>query len=167
DFSAFGEDPHPKVRAEKLDEALEVLAGLWSGETFSFQGHHYQVNGVRMLPKLYAPHIPVWVAGGWPRRKPLQRAVRWDGVYLMTYNQVTEKWLTPGEVKEVSAYTASIRQQVGPFDIAVNVEASTDPHQAFKVVKPFFDSGATWVIELDQGSHAEYLKRIRNGPPRD
>src|SRR5512143_2560771 len=31
DFSAFGEDPNPRVRAEKLDEGLEIVTRLWSG----------------------------------------------------------------------------------------------------------------------------------------
>jgi Luciferase-like monooxygenase len=69
------------MRAEKLEEGLEVLNGLWSGETFSFQGKHYQVTDTQMLPKpLQSPRIPIWLAGGWPRRKPLRRAAHWDGI---------------------------------------------------------------------------------------
>jgi alkanesulfonate monooxygenase SsuD/methylene tetrahydromethanopterin reductase-like flavin-dependent oxidoreductase (luciferase family) len=36
DFAAFGEDPNARVRAEKLDESLDILDGLWSGKTFSY-----------------------------------------------------------------------------------------------------------------------------------
>jgi alkanesulfonate monooxygenase SsuD/methylene tetrahydromethanopterin reductase-like flavin-dependent oxidoreductase (luciferase family) len=74
DFTPFGEVYDPKIRAEQLDEGLEVLKGLWSGETFSFQGKHYQIDEVTLLPKpLQSPRIPVWLAGGWPRHKPLRR----------------------------------------------------------------------------------------------
>lgn len=34
EFQALGHDPDPRVRAEKLDEALQVLDGLWAGRPF-------------------------------------------------------------------------------------------------------------------------------------
>jgi alkanesulfonate monooxygenase SsuD/methylene tetrahydromethanopterin reductase-like flavin-dependent oxidoreductase (luciferase family) len=37
EFARFGEEPDSRIRAEMLDEGLEVLTGLWSGEPFSFQ----------------------------------------------------------------------------------------------------------------------------------
>ena len=36
EFAAFGEDPDARVRADRLDEGLAILDGLWSGEPFSF-----------------------------------------------------------------------------------------------------------------------------------
>ena len=42
EFSAFGESPDPRARAEKLDESLAILAGLWRAEPFSFEGVHYR-----------------------------------------------------------------------------------------------------------------------------
>ena len=33
-----------------LDEALQVLTGLWTGEPFSHQGEHYRVRDVTFLP---------------------------------------------------------------------------------------------------------------------
>src|SRR5258706_9522014 len=44
EFSRFGEEADARVRGRMLDEALEVLTGLWSGEPFSFSGEHYQVE---------------------------------------------------------------------------------------------------------------------------
>ena len=65
DFTSFGEDYDPRTRAEKLDEGLEIVQGLWSGEAFSFHGTHYHLENVTFLPKpLQSPRIPVWVAGG-------------------------------------------------------------------------------------------------------
>jgi alkanesulfonate monooxygenase SsuD/methylene tetrahydromethanopterin reductase-like flavin-dependent oxidoreductase (luciferase family) len=60
DFTVFGEEFDLKHRAEKLDEGLAVLQGLWSGEVFRFQGTYYQVENARFLPKpLQTPRIPV------------------------------------------------------------------------------------------------------------
>ena len=63
-----------------LDEALEIIAGLWRGEWFSYKGKHYQVDNVRFLPVPFQkPRIPIWVGGGYPNRGPPRRAARWDG----------------------------------------------------------------------------------------
>ena len=38
EYEAFGEQGDAKVRAERLDEALEVVVGPWSGAPFTYQG---------------------------------------------------------------------------------------------------------------------------------
>lgn len=168
DFTPFNEEYDPKIRAEKLDEGLEVLTGLWSGETFSFQGKHYQVNEVPLLPKpLQSPRIPVWLASGWPRHKPLQRAARWDGVYLMTVNQVTGEFLTPEEIREIMTYVNTHREATDPFDVAVNGEFPADSRQRAEMIQRYSEAGATWLVELEAPSQSfeEYRERIRQGPP--
>ena len=57
-----------KVRVERLEEAVAVLKGLWSGQRFSFAGEHYQVRAMegRPLPaQLGGP--PLFLGGGGPR----------------------------------------------------------------------------------------------------
>ena len=167
DFTVFGEESGARVRAEKLDEGLQILSGLWTGRPFSFHGAHYQVEDVTFLPRpVQVPRIPIWVAGGWPHRKPFHRAAQWDGIYLMTYNQVTQAYLTPAEIREIAAYLHRYRTELTPLDIAVNGEAPADAQQAASLIQQYEAAGATWWIELDHGSVAEYRERIRRGPPR-
>ncbi len=169
DFAPFGEDFDLKKRAEQLDEGLEVLKGLWRGEPFSFHGKHYQVEDVTYLPKpVQYPRIPIWVAGGWPNRKPFRRAARWDGIYLMTVNQVTNEYLTPGEIREIVAYINAHRETSDPFDIAASGETPADAQKGAAIVQPYQEAGATWWIELEdsRGSFEAYRERIRQGPPR-
>ena len=169
DFTTFGEDYDLKVRAEKLDEGLEILQGLWSGEPYSFQGRHYQVNDAQMLPKpLQSPRIPIWLAGGWPKRKPLRRAARWDGIYLMTVNQVTGELLTLEEVREIVAYIRTYRESADPFDVAVNGEIPAGAQNGSEIVQAYQEAGATWWVELEGSgeSFEEYRARIRRGPPK-
>lgn len=47
DFVRFGEDFAAGLRAEKLDEALDVITTLWSGGLVQHHGRHYMVDGVR------------------------------------------------------------------------------------------------------------------------
>ncbi len=43
EISTIGGPLDDRIRAEMLDEGLEVITGLWRGEPFSFAGKHYQV----------------------------------------------------------------------------------------------------------------------------
>ena len=51
EFGDFGEETDARVRAGKLDEALEVLLGLWTGQPFSYAGRHHRVTRAEMLPQ--------------------------------------------------------------------------------------------------------------------
>jgi alkanesulfonate monooxygenase SsuD/methylene tetrahydromethanopterin reductase-like flavin-dependent oxidoreductase (luciferase family) len=169
DFTPFGEPYDPVVLAQKLEEALEVIDGLWSGRPVSLQGAHYQIECVTMRPgPLQSPRIPVWLAGGWPRRKPIRRAAAWDGLYLMTVNQTTGELLQPDEIREIVAYVARHRTATDPFDVALNGETPADPAAGAEIVEPYRDAGATWWVEYEasRGSFDDYRRRIRRGPPR-
>ena len=51
EFGDFGEETDARVRAAKLDEGLDVLTGLWSGEPFDYAGEHYQLTQAELLPR--------------------------------------------------------------------------------------------------------------------
>jgi alkanesulfonate monooxygenase SsuD/methylene tetrahydromethanopterin reductase-like flavin-dependent oxidoreductase (luciferase family) len=101
DYGFFGEETDARVRAAQLDESLTILAGLWTGEPFRFEGRHYSLAEVTFRPtSAQRPRIPVWVGGQWPNKPPLRRAARWDGLAPI-------KWggdLRPDEVAEAVAY---------------------------------------------------------------
>ena len=59
EFDRFGEDSDARVRAEKLDESLTIIDGLWTGEPFSFEGKHFNVGEIRFLPKPVQPRVPI------------------------------------------------------------------------------------------------------------
>jgi alkanesulfonate monooxygenase SsuD/methylene tetrahydromethanopterin reductase-like flavin-dependent oxidoreductase (luciferase family) len=81
ELSAFGEPSNDRTRAELLDEGLEVITQLWTGESVHHSGRHFHVDGVRFLPRaLQQPRIPIWCGAHWPHRRPLRRAAQYDGV---------------------------------------------------------------------------------------
>ncbi len=67
-FPALGE------RFERLEEQVEIITGLWStpiGETYSFEGRHYQLTDSPALPKpVQQPHPPVVIGGHGAKRTP-------------------------------------------------------------------------------------------------
>jgi alkanesulfonate monooxygenase SsuD/methylene tetrahydromethanopterin reductase-like flavin-dependent oxidoreductase (luciferase family) len=82
EFGSFGEPADPVVRAAMLDEGLEVLTRLWSGETVSFSGRHYRV--LPADPAAAAPHSPLGgrrLAAPWATAagRPLRRQLPAEG----------------------------------------------------------------------------------------
>ena len=51
-------------RGRRTNECLEALRKLWTEEHVEYQGRHFQLNDVTILPKpTQQPHPPVWVSG--------------------------------------------------------------------------------------------------------
>jgi F420-dependent oxidoreductase-like protein len=60
-------------RIDRLEDALQMIRLLMSGETVSFTGHHYRLHNARMLPTpVQQPRPPIWIGGtGEKRMLPL------------------------------------------------------------------------------------------------
>ncbi len=171
-FYKVGEVLDRKVRAERTDETLAILNGLWSGRPFSFSGKHYQVQEMTLLPPpVKSPRIPIWVVGAWPRTKSMQRALRWDGL-LPAIKNADGTWgdITPDSIRAMKAFVDEHRTATTPFDIVVEaVTPGDDRAKAAAIVRPFAEAGATWWIESTWTMPSEVdvqLARIRQGPPR-
>ena len=80
-FGNVGEPTEARIRAEKLDESLAILAGLWTGEPFGFSGAHYRFEPMTFRPTpVQQPRIPIWVVGAWPHERSMRRTLAWDGI---------------------------------------------------------------------------------------
>jgi hypothetical protein len=165
-FFKVGEAIDIKVRAQRLDEGLAILAGLWSGKPFSFSGEHYEVKEMTMLPTpVQSPRIPVWVPGVWTKEKSMQRALRWDGVIPQKYRSMER--MTVAEVRELKRFVDEHRSTNGPFDIVVGgTTPGANRKRAAKTASEFEEAGATWWLESAMTSPDKLGKRIRQGPPR-
>ena len=168
EFAAFGEDADARVRAAKLDEALAILVGLWSGEDFAFAGTHHHLKTMRFLPRpIQTPHPPVWVAGWWPNKPPFRRAAHWDGIFAETVGGATP---TPEELVELLTYIKDHRSAAGPFDVVLGGVTSSSRREAERTVAPFVAAGLTWWLERIDPKHRFTVKaartRVAAGPPR-
>jgi alkanesulfonate monooxygenase SsuD/methylene tetrahydromethanopterin reductase-like flavin-dependent oxidoreductase (luciferase family) len=168
EFAAFGEEPDARIRAAKLDEGLEILAGLWRGEPYSFAGEHYRLNDVTFQPTpLQHPRIPIWVAAYWPHKAPLRRAARWDGVFPADADGAV---LSPEAVRDLIAYVQSYRTDDSPFDVVLSgATPGDDPLAAAQQIAPLIAAGMTWWLEVIGpwlGGPDALMQRIRQGPPR-
>jgi alkanesulfonate monooxygenase SsuD/methylene tetrahydromethanopterin reductase-like flavin-dependent oxidoreductase (luciferase family) len=176
-FDAFGEVTDRKTRAERLDEGLDILTGLWRGQPFNYDGKHYTVKETTFIPPpppVQQPRIPIWVVGAWPREKSMRRALRYDGLLpnVMTARGRHRK-MTPADMRKMKTYIETNRAETTPFDIVVEGTTPGDSHKkAAATVRRWADAGATWWIEAmwenaDKTDAQEaVLKRIQQGPPR-
>src|SRR2546426_9429368 len=95
EFGKFGEPTDAKVRAAMLDEGLELLRRLWSGEEGTHRGEHYTVEGVTLAPTPVQERLPIWIGGDPP--PSLRRARRRDG-WLADGADPTGVTLSPDDI---------------------------------------------------------------------
>lgn len=177
-FDAFGEETDRKLRAERLDEGLEIITRLWSGERFSYRGRHYSVKPDFWPPPRPAqqPRIPIWVVAVWPRPNSIGRALRYDAIIPAGKDEHgADRPLSVDEIRAVRAYADAHRPGLPPLDIVIEGNTPIDDREAGAAqVRQWEEAGATWWIEspwdLPAPSEAEkqalIRQRIRQGPPR-
>jgi alkanesulfonate monooxygenase SsuD/methylene tetrahydromethanopterin reductase-like flavin-dependent oxidoreductase (luciferase family) len=118
EFSKFGEESDAKARARLLDDGLERLVRYWDGE--------FKPGAVQK------PRIPVWLAARWPNRRPVRRALNWDGLFPIDLPGPEALAELVGEVRET-------RPEGDGFEIVVTNPADVDP-------RPWEAAGATWCL---------------------
>mgnify|MGYP001050759586 CR=1 FL=1 len=102
EFSCFGEVGDKKIRAAMLDEGLEVLTRLWSGEAVTYHGQHYTLEEARIAhTPVQKPRPPIWIGG--ESLPALRRAARWDGWFGGTCDEHCQTITPPERVAEIAA----------------------------------------------------------------
>ena len=144
EFGTFGLPTDARTRADLLDEALEVIEGMWAGEPFSHAGQHYVVKETRFGPgPVQRPRPPIWVAGAWPARRPFRRAARFDGVFPLKRGDDGRELVPLGadDLADVVAYVGEHRGSGEAFDVIVtDVDAPDVP------IAELADIGVTWML---------------------
>ncbi len=172
-FGAVGEVTDARERAAMLDESLDILAGLWSGQPFSYQGKFYQVSEVTFLPTpVRQPRIPIWVGASLPHKGPVRRAARWDGI--MPYKYTPDRsWqdMTADDVQALKAEIARQRATSDPFDIVLGGRSrGPDWEQERALIKSLAEAGATrWSEYIEPAmlnNMQACVEHVKQGPPR-
>lgn len=181
DFEVFGQEYDQRYLAERYDEALDVITGLWSGEPFSYDGEHFTVKEAVMRPTpVQEPRIPIVIGGWWPFKKPFRRGARWDGIIpnwpsihiggsyvegMPEHMQavIPEKPAHEEEVREMITYYLNQSDESG--EIILPIYYADEPSRFAEMCQ---ELGATWLLHSpieNELSCEENLQRIREGPP--
>ena len=165
EYARFGEDPSDRVHAERLEEALAILAGLWSGEPFAFSGKYYTISESRFLPTpMQRPRIPIWLGANASKERPLRRSAHWDGVY-----PISDEKITASAVREMLALIRAERGSDSPFDmVRAGFVGNMEPDEASALLAGYAEAGVTWWLEgfWRTDTVEDVQKRILQGPPR-
>ena len=87
--------PGTSARFDLLEDALEIITRLMTGERVSYEGRVLSLDGARLQPvPVQRPHPPLWVGGNGPRRT-LPLAAR--------YADVWHGFGTPNSLRDASA----------------------------------------------------------------
>jgi alkanesulfonate monooxygenase SsuD/methylene tetrahydromethanopterin reductase-like flavin-dependent oxidoreductase (luciferase family) len=173
EFDDFGEEADRGRRASMLDEGLELLVKLWSGEEVDFEGRHHTVRGQRFLPvPVQAPRIPIWVAAHHRTPGPIARSAQWDGIFPTLGDVPHEEALR--RCAEVLAKLRELRGTLDGFDFVRGGETSGADDDRRKLAD-YEAAGVTWWAEnlvptrwgtWDAWALDEMLARVKLGPAR-
>jgi F420-dependent oxidoreductase-like protein len=97
--------PSTSDRFDLLEDALEIITRLATGERVSYDGRVVSLRDARMLPvPVQQPHPPLWIGGNGPRRTlPL----------VARYADVWHGFGTPNSLRESSARVDELAEAAG------------------------------------------------------
>jgi alkanesulfonate monooxygenase SsuD/methylene tetrahydromethanopterin reductase-like flavin-dependent oxidoreductase (luciferase family) len=100
DLDRFGLCRHDAdTRAERLDETVRVLRGLWTGDPQHHDGKHYHLHGAQQLPTPLH-HIPLVIGGVSERALALVRThADWWNVPVRSLDRLDELRRAVGEAR--------------------------------------------------------------------
>ena len=162
EYAGYGLDL--KTRGARADEALQIIRRLWQGETVSFHGKHFHIDGARLTPRpVQQPNPPIWVGGF--SKAAARRAARYGDGYIGPSNRVVYDMYLQ-ELRAAGKDPARARVMGGDLWLVV----SEDPDRTFATYAPhllyWFNSYAKWFEGTDTSpwpllSSAEELKSRR------
>lgn len=168
EFKALGVDFDN--RGALLDEALDVLSKVLTGEDVAYEGASFAARGVRLRPVPTAPP-PVWVGGNSKPavRRAVSRAQGWAPFNTFGYAAAsrTAEISTLEELESAIVWTRKYAAEIGrtePLDICFSAGSllddsrSTDERHA--TITRLEAAGVTWLTIAPPGAdRAEFLDR--------
>jgi alkanesulfonate monooxygenase SsuD/methylene tetrahydromethanopterin reductase-like flavin-dependent oxidoreductase (luciferase family) len=150
----FDEVVDEHARGDVLDEALELLLELWTGDEVHHHGSSFTADGVRFLPlAIQQPRIPVWSAArGGTGIRPLRRASRLDGIFPVGTSDE--------QLSAMLATIGSLRGSLEGFDVAVIAPRGADVDRLER-------ASVTWVLRsIDVGLSTVAAVHVASQSPR-
>jgi probable F420-dependent oxidoreductase len=170
EFRALGVDFDN--RGALLDEALDVLAKVFTGDDVAYEGSSFAARGVRLRPLIAPP--PVWVGGNSKPavRRAVSRGQGWAPFNTFGYATAsrTAEISTLDELEAAIGWAKGYADEIGrtaPLDIcfsAGNVldeRTSVDERQA--TIERLAAMGVTWLPIAPEGTdRTEYIQRAQD-----
>jgi alkanesulfonate monooxygenase SsuD/methylene tetrahydromethanopterin reductase-like flavin-dependent oxidoreductase (luciferase family) len=136
----------PAESRERFAEALDIVVGAWTQAPFSYQGEHFQVSAIDVVPKpVQQPHPPIFVAAGSPE----------------TYRTTGERGLAilvPGHVQPMEA----LRDNLANYRQA-GCAAGREAQLRATFLIPIYVAERQQQAEAEPEPHVMYYYRVLGG----
>jgi hypothetical protein len=171
-FAEFGEETNMKVRAELMDEGLDIITGLFDGQPFEYVGKHYKVKPTQFFPPPNPIKQTIWVVGLLGSNRSMSRVAKFQGL-LPSVRGENGQWraLEPGDVEQMRGFVQQQGCETG-YDIVVEgTTPGDDSVKAQEEVGKWQDAGATWWMESmwqiqnEPDRRELFEERLKQGPP--
>jgi hypothetical protein len=168
-FSATGEPSDNRVLAERLDEGLEIIDRLWTGEPVTYSGRQYQLEGMQLRPRpVQQPRIPIWVGGDLTRAGVRKRLARWDGSCAFSSARSCPSEMNADDVRDTISMVEQERSTRCGYAICLGGSerrSNTDDERAH--IRSVAEAGATWWVEWVSPGEIETARQaVSRGPVR-
>lgn len=167
EYVAYGEPYKPRRVGEKLDECLDIIQQLWTGEPVDYQGKHYHVKA-QHAPTPVQSQIPIWVGGEWPNKPPFRRAARYHGVFpLKARPRDWEDSLVEEDYVDILNYISRKGGDLENYDVVKSVYSESDSEKNLWM-QAYVDVGVNYLLDcLDpwRGNEKSLLEVVERGPP--
>ncbi|MCU1449310.1 MAG: flavin-dependent oxidoreductase, F420-dependent methylene-tetrahydromethanopterin reductase [Acidimicrobiales bacterium] len=142
----------PVTRLQRLEEAIDILDGLFAGGPFTYEGRHYRTLEARCLPRpTQRPRPPIWLGGKGDRLLDLcaRRADGWNTVWVWTREDYRARLdVLDAACERAGRDPASVTRSVGLY--ALVGEDGTDLERRFHRMKEHTLPGVLDDIPLDE-----------------
>lgn len=162
-YHAFGEHTDRAVRAELLDEGLNIVRGLWAGQPFRHDGKHYKIEPSEFPAIGHTKQpggVPIWCVGALGSQRSMTRALACNGLIPQVVEDGRARQCTLDELR-------SVKLPDRRYDVVV--EGAWSEHSP----AAWAEAGATWWLETlwsaisDPDAVDASMSRLRQGPPLD
>src|SRR5206468_10269149 len=106
-------------RFDVLEDALEIVTRLFTGEVVSYDGQIVSLRGAQLRPlPVQQPHPPIWIGGSGPRRTlPL----------VGRFADVWHSWGTPNSLRETNERLDELATEAGRDPSSIMRASSLSP----------------------------------------
>ncbi len=160
DFTSVGVDR--RKRGRLFDEQLEAITRLWTEDRVTFDGEHYQLDDIPLVPKpIQRPHPPIWIGGG---VKSIERAARYGECLLAFWPDeevARDTWL-PGLAAAGEKFGTDPKLAAFTFAYVADDQADLDSYGDKLQTAVAFDDPSTDPTKVTiSGSPEACAERIR------
>lgn len=153
-----------KTRPSRVNEFLQIIRRLWAGESFSFEGRHFNLQNASIMPRPVQSHIPLLI--GAYSDKAMARVAQYGDGYI-------------GACELYESYAQKLREcgkdpAAGRFyQASMPLVVAHDPERAMDELAPYYhhvnnmygvwlnEDGFDGLVEVDQAPKTLSLEEFK------